>query len=178
MRPNGSPPQIAENMKDTTKSDYKAWVGKLVNECLPLELQKKLLTNEPLTREEALKFMNVVSLAGDAKRLSGESEIIAEVRRQGQLTRQEFRKSQRDPLSVKDKRPGAQRSYIDKAVRLYVKLHDIEGKTAASFMSCCSHYWQEAKECFESLAQFKNFTQYDYNNFYDISALSDDLELR
>lgn len=63
-------------------------------------------------------------------------------------------------------------------IALYVKLHDLEGKTAASFMSCCSHYWQEAKVCFESLAQFKNFTQYDYNNFYDISALSDDLQLR
>lgn len=165
-------------MKDTTRSDYKAWVEKLVDECLPLDLQKKLLTREPLTREEALKFMNVVSLAGEAKRMSGESEIIAEVRRQGQLTRQEFRKSQRDPLSAKDRRPAAQRSLIDKAVRLYVKLHDLEGRSAASFMSCCSHYWQEAKECFESLAQFKNFTQYDYNNFYDILALSDDLRLR
>ena len=173
MRPNGSPPHIAETMKDTTRSNYKAWVEKLVDECLPLDLQKKLLTQEPLTREEALKFMNVVSLAGDAKRLSGESEIIAEVRRQGQLTRQEFRKSQRDPLSVKDKRPKAQRTLIDKAVHLYVLLHDINGSSDTSFLSCCNRYWDLATEHFTDITQYKNFVNYDYNNFYDISALED-----
>ena len=172
-------------MNDVSNASYKAWVEKLVHTCLPLELEKKIAYGQPLTPDELAKYRNVVHLVSEMRRTRNHGETIArldelrnEIKRQGQLTRQEFRKSQRDPLSVKDKRPSAQRSFIDKAVRLYVKLHDLEGKTAASFMSCCSHYWQEAKECFESLAQFKNFTQYDYNNFYDISALSDDLQLR
>ena len=172
-------------MNDVSNASYKAWVERLVHTCLPLELERKIAYGQPLTREEAEKYANVVNLVSEHRRLGNHAETMArleklqdEVRRQGQLTRQEFRKSQRDPLGAKDRRPAAQRSLIDKAVRLYVKLHDLEGKTAASFMSCCNHYWQEAKECFESLAQFKNFTQYDYNNFYDLSALSDDLRLR
>ena len=102
-------------------------------------------------------------------------EIEAEVKRQGLLTRREFRKAQRDPMEAKDRRPRAQRVLIDKAIRLYILLHDINGNANASFMSCCSRYWQEAKECFDNITQFKNFTQYDYNNFYDLDALSDDL---
>ena len=172
-------------MVDASDAEYKAWVERLVHTCLPFELERKIAYGEPLTKEEAQKYANVVNLVSEHRRLGKHAETLArldelqnEVKRQGQLTRQEFRKSQRDTLSAKDRRPAAQRSLIDKAVRLYVKLHDLEGRSAASFMSCCNQYWQEAKECFESLAQFKNFTQYDYNNFYDILALSDDLRLR
>lgn len=165
-------------MNSSTRSDYKAWVEDLVRTCLPIQLQKKLLSLEPLTKEEATKFMDVIQLAGDVKRMSDHAqtigrldEIAAEVKRQGMLTRQEFRKVQRDPLNVKDKRSKAQRTLIDKAVHLYVLLHDINGTKAASFLSCCNRYWDLASEHFADIEQYKNFVNYDYNNFYDISAL-------
>ena len=168
------------NMNSSTRSDYKAWVEDLVRTCLPIRLQKKLLSLEPLTKEEATKFMDVIQLAGDVKRMSDHAqtigrldEIAAEVKRQGMLTRQEFRKVQRDPLSVKDKRSKAQRTFIDKAVHLYVLLHDINGSKAASFLSCCNRYWDLASGHFADIEQYKNFVNYDYNNFYDISALED-----
>ena len=167
-------------MNSSTRSDYKAWVEDLVRTCLPIRLQKKLLSLEPLTKEEATKFMDVIQLAGDVKRMSDHAqtigrldEIAAEVKRQGMLTRQEFRKVQRDPLSVKDKRSKAQRTFIDKAVHLYVLLHDINGSKAASFLSCCNRYWDLASGHFADIEQYKNFVNYDYNNFYDISALED-----
>ena len=168
-------------MNDTARSDYKAWVEKLVQTCLPLELQKKLLSLEPLTKEEASRFMRVIQLAGEARRMGDHGEamarlddIEAEVKRQGLLTRREFRKLG-DERERFDRRSAAQRTCIDKAVHLYILMHDINGAKAASFLSCCKRYWQEAAEHFKNLEQFKNFTQYDYNNFYDIAALSDDL---
>ena len=167
-------------MNSSTTSDYKAWVEDLVRTCLPIRLQKKLLSLEPLTKEEATKFMDVIQLAGDVKRMSDHAqtigrldEIAAEVKRQGMLTRQEFRKAQRDPLSVKDKRSKAQRTLIDKAVHLYVLLHDINGSKATSFLSCCNRYWPQAMQHFNSLDQFKNNVIYDYKNFYDLSALTE-----
>ena len=167
-------------MIDASNAEYKAWVERLVHTCLPLELERKIAYGQPLTREEAEKYANVVNLVSEYRRLGNHAETMArleklqdEVKRQGQLTRQEFRKSQRDPLSVKDKRPKAQRTLIDKAVHLYVLLHDINGSSDTSFLSCCNRYWDLATEHFTDITQYKNFVNYDYNNFYDISALED-----
>ena len=167
-------------MNDVSNAEYKAWVERLVHTCLPLELEKKIAYGEPLSREEAEKYANVVNLVSEMRRTRNHGETIArldelrnEIKRQGQLTRQEFRKSQRDPLSVKDKRPKAQRTLIDKAVHLYVLLHDINGSSDTSFLSCCNRYWDLATEHFTDITQYKNFVNYDYNNFYDISALED-----
>ena len=167
-------------MVDISDAEYKAWVERLVHTCIPFELEKKIAFKQPLTKEEAAKYANVIHLVSEMRRARNHAqtigrldEIAAEVKRQGMLTRQEVRKVQRDPLSVKDKRSKAQRTLIDKAVHLYVLLHDINGTKAASFLSCCNRYWDLASGHFADIEQFKNFTQYDYNNFYDISALED-----
>ena len=167
-------------MVDISDAEYKAWVERLVHTCLPFELEKKIAYGQPLTKEETERYANVVHLVSEMRRARNHAntmtrldEIATEVKRQGQLTRQEFRKVQRDPLSVKDKRSRAQRTLIDKAVHLYVLLHDINGSSDASFLSCCNRYWNLATEHFTDITQYKNFVNYDYNNFYDISALED-----
>lgn len=167
-------------MNDVSNAAYKAWVEKLVHTCLPLELEKKIAYGEPLSREEAKKYANVVNLVSEMRRAKNHGETMArlgeietEIKRQGLLTRREFRKLHRDPIEAKDRRPRAQRVLIDKAVHLYILLHDINGSANASFMSCCSRYWQEATGQFTDITQYKNFVNYDYNNFYDIAALTD-----
>ena len=132
-------------MNDVSNASYKAWVEKLVHTCLPLELEKKIAYGQPLTPDELAKYRNVVHLVSEMRRTRNHGETMArldelrnEITRQGQLTRQEFRKSQRDPLSVKDKRPKAQRTLIDKAVHLYVLLHDRKLVSLLPFMSCSS----------------------------------------
>ena len=167
-------------MVDISDAEYKAWVERLVHTCIPFELEKKIAFKQPLTKEEAAKYANVIHLVSEMRRARNHAqtigrldEIAAEVKRQGMLTRQEFRKAQRDPLSVKDKRSKAQRTLIDKAVHLYVLLHDINGSKATSFLSCCNRYWPQAMQHFNSLDQFKNNVIYDYKNFYDLSALTE-----
>ena len=88
------------------------------------------------------------------------------------LTRREFRKLG-DERERRDKRPTAQRKWIDKAVNLYVLQHDINGAIATSFRSCCQRLWKDANDNFTDITQYKNFTAYDYNNFYDIQAIKD-----
>lgn len=75
--------------------DFKAWVDRLVQTCLPLDLQKKLLTLAPLTKEEARKFIDVIALASQAKQLGKQSDILDKLealtrdsRRNGDLLRE------------------------------------------------------------------------------------------
>lgn len=166
-------------MKESANPNYKAWVEELVRTCLPLQLQKKLLSLEPLTKEEVSRFMSVIQLAGEVRRMGDHGEamarlagIEAEVKRQGVLTRREFRRLGDEP-ERSDRRSAAQRACIDRAVRLYVLLHDINCAKAASFLSCCNRYWPQAQPHFRDIDQYKNFTVYDYNNFYDLAALTE-----
>ena len=161
------------------KTDYEAWVQRLVHTCLPLDLEKKVLLRQPLTKAEAEKLKDVFSIICESQRLGDHEEAMGkladlhdEVKRQGLLTRREFRKLG-DERERRDKRSPAQRKHIDKAVRLYVLLHDINGASEASFRSCCLRYWKEAEDSFKDIAQYKNFTAYDYKNFYDIQAVKD-----
>lgn len=167
-------------MTDASDAEYKAWVERLVHTCLPFDLEKKIAYGQPLTPDELAKYRNVVHLVSEMRRARNHGEAMArldelqrEVKRQGALTRQEFRRARRDPLAVSDKRPRTQRMMIDKAVHLYVLLHDINGSREASFMSCCNRYWDIAANHFTSIDQYKNFVNYDYNNFYDIAAITD-----
>ena len=166
-------------MQTKSNDAYKAWVERLVHTCLPFELEKKIAYGQPLTSDEMAKFRNVVHLVSEMRRANDHGEamarlddIEAEVKRQGLLTRREFRKLG-DERERFDRRSAAQRTCIDKAVHLYILMHDINGAKAASFLSCCKRYWQEAAEHFTDLKQYKNFANYDYNNFYDIAALTD-----
>lgn len=164
-------------MIDVSDAGYKAWVERLVHMCIPFELEKKLAYGQPLTRAEAATYANVVHLASEFKRarnhgktLARLDEIEAEIKRQGTLTRRKF-----DRLcetgEKPDKRPKAQRMWIDRSVSLYVKRHDMENDGAASFLSCCRRYWNQAQNNFQSLEQYKNYTAYDYRHFYNQDAL-------
>ena len=62
--------------KDPGKDKYAAWLRKLVDVSLPLDLKVKLLSLQPLTKEEARKFMSVIQLAAEAKGLSDHQAII------------------------------------------------------------------------------------------------------
>lgn len=57
-------------------ADFQAWVDKLVHACLPIELQKKILSLKPLTKDEVLKYAHVVQLVAEAQQLSEHREII------------------------------------------------------------------------------------------------------
>lgn len=164
-------------MNNKTRSLFKAWVERLVRVSLPLELEKKILAGIPLTAEERGKFLAVFKLVCEEhhlrehKEFSAEhEEILTEIKRQGNLTRRKF-----DRLcetgEKPDKRPRAQRMWIDRSVSLYVKRHDMENDGAASFLSCCRRYWNQAQNNFQSLEQYKNYTAYDYRHFYDLVAL-------
>ncbi len=166
-------------MIDVSDAEYKAWVERLVHTCIPFELEKKLAYGQPLTRAEAATYANVVHLTSEVKRarnhgktLARLDEIEAEIKRQGHLTRSEFRKvgEERDK---RDKRSAGQRACIDKAVQLYILLHDINRSKAASFQMCCNRYWTQAMQHFTTPGQYRSSVIYDYHNFYDLAALTD-----
>ena len=147
--------------------------------CLPLELEKKIASGKPLSKGEATQYMNVITLVSEARRMGDHGEamarlagIEAEVKRHGVLTRREFRRLG-DERERSDRRSAAQRACIDRAVRLYVLLHDINCAKAASFLSCCNRYWPQAQPHFRDIDQYKNSVIYDYKNFYDLAALTE-----
>ena len=166
-------------MNNKTRSLFEAWVERLVRVSLPLELEKKILAGIPLTAEERGKFRAVFKLVCEEhhlrehEELSAEhEEILTEIKRQGHLTRSEFRKvgEERDK---RDKRSAGQRACIDKAVQLYILLHDINRSKAASFQMCCNRYWTQAMQHFTTPGQYRSSVIYDYHNFYDLAALTD-----
>ena len=79
-----------------SSGEYADWVLKLVKECLPLPLQRKILSCAPLTRDEARKFMGVVQLAAQAKSLGDSGEIL---RRMDDLKRS-LHKSRREHREI------------------------------------------------------------------------------
>ncbi len=97
--------------------------------------------------------------------------ICGEVKRQGMLTRREYWKAGSD-RDGKDKRSPVQRKFIDKAVRLYVELHDIKRLETSSFHQCCLRFWEEAQTHFRDIRQYENNVFYDYWNFYDTDAIT------
>ena len=64
-------------MIDASNAAYKAWVERLVHTCLPLELERKIAYGQPLTREEAEKYANVVNLVSEHRRLGNHAETMA-----------------------------------------------------------------------------------------------------
>ena len=66
--------------KDPEKDKYAAWLRKLVDVSLPLDLKVKLLSLQPLTKEEARKFISVIQLAVEAKGLGDHREMLKQLR--------------------------------------------------------------------------------------------------
>jgi len=69
------PPRLpATNIRITymlpDRKKHLKWLRDLANACLPIELQRKLLTLQPLTKEEAKRYINVLMLAAQARQLS------------------------------------------------------------------------------------------------------------
>ena len=62
------------------ESDYGIWLNKLVANCLPIELQTKIATLQPLTKEEARKFMSVIQLAAQARGLGDHREMLKQLK--------------------------------------------------------------------------------------------------
>ena len=60
--------------------DYASWISALVKECLPLDLQTKLLKLQPLSHQEVTKFINVILLASQARVLSDHHEMMNQLR--------------------------------------------------------------------------------------------------
>ncbi len=79
-----------------SSGEYADWVMKLVKECLPLGLQKKILSCAPLSAEEAKKFIGVIQLAAQAKSLGGHGEIL----RQIEDMKRHLRKSRREHQEI------------------------------------------------------------------------------
>lgn len=64
----------------TSETPYTKWVEKLVKNTLPLELQQKIISLQPLTKEESQKFIDVVQLANQAKGLGEHEEMLKRLR--------------------------------------------------------------------------------------------------
>lgn len=172
--------------------EYEAWLRAFVNEALPIELQEKIVRGGRLTRDEALALAQVLEEVAKARagKLSplvsrdsfihseieklrlGQSSILAEIKRQGLLTRREFRKIGEDK-ERNDKRTVGERTCIDKAVHLYILHKDVNGDVDASLLKCCNRYWKQASEHFDDIEQYRNAASYDYRTFYDITAIAD-----
>lgn len=58
-------------------NQYVEWVQKLVKTCLPLDLQKKILYHQPLTKDEIIKFKDVIELSVQAKGLADHQSMAA-----------------------------------------------------------------------------------------------------
>lgn len=66
-------------MNHRTNADYAAWLERLVNTCLPKELQVRIATGQPLSADEFAKFASVVELVGQSKGLSDHARIITQL---------------------------------------------------------------------------------------------------
>jgi len=67
-------PTTSHEQNEMTESDFKAWVDCLVQNCLPLDVQRKLLSFEPLTVMEANKYASVLQLVTQAMTLHKQGE--------------------------------------------------------------------------------------------------------
>ena len=79
-----------------SSGEYADWVLRLVRECLPERLQLKILSCAPLTKAEAVKFANVISLVSQAKGMKDHSEMIGLLRR----INEQARKGARDRRKI------------------------------------------------------------------------------
>ena len=105
------------------------------------------------------------------KTASEKDEIIRAVKKGFDEMRRDYKRYLEGDEGKADKRPARQRRHITRAVELFIKRHDIEGSEAASLRWCCKQLWHEAQEAFDDFRQFYNFTNYDYNRFYDLEAM-------
>jgi len=62
-------------------ADFQSWVDRLVHACLPLELQMKLITLQPLTKAELMKYVQLVHLVVEAKSLVKQNDMAGNIDR-------------------------------------------------------------------------------------------------
>lgn len=63
-------------MNHQTNADYAAWLERLVNTCLPKDLQVRIATGQAISAEEFAQFASVVELVGQSKGLSDHAQMI------------------------------------------------------------------------------------------------------
>lgn len=150
-------------------ADFQSWVDRLVHACLPLELQKKLLTLQPLTKEEALKYVQVVQLVTQAKSLKKQDDLSEKLDRNTQRILKAIRSEGTKPF---DRRSPQERRLIDRAVELYVYRHDVQGLDVPE-STCYRTIWHKfnGDKIFRDFRQFENVAHYDLEHFYDVSLL-------
>jgi len=80
---------------DTDAADFQSWVDRLVHTCLPPSLEEKLVKLQPITKQEALKFAQVVQLVAQAKQLRNQGcisdkldALLRDSRRNGNMIRE------------------------------------------------------------------------------------------
>jgi len=154
---------------DKHAPDFETWVSKLVHTCLPIEIQKKLLTLQPLTKEELQKFAHVVDLVAQAKALAKQDDLSSKLDRNTERILRAIRSETEKPF---DKRSPQERRLIDRAVELYAYRHNVQGLDVPE-STCYRAVWHKfnGDETFRDFRQFENVAHYDLEHFYDMSLL-------
>jgi len=148
---------------------YADWIKNLIKTCLPIELQKKILTLAPLTKQEAEKFAHAVQLAAQARSLAKQDELSAKLDRNTERILRAIRNENEKPF---DKRSPQERQLIDRAALHYVRRHFIEGLDIPK-SDCIRHIWKKHGDetVFRDYSTFSNAVRYDLDRFYDLDVL-------
>jgi len=151
--------------------DYAKWLRDLANACLPIELQKKLVTLQPLTKDEALKYAHVVQLAAQAKSLTKQDNLSAKLDRNTERILRAIRKENEDEKPF-DKRSPLERHLIDLAALRWVRrryLDDVD----IPMSECIRHVWKKHgnNTVFKDCEAFANAVRYDLDTFYNLEIL-------
>jgi len=152
-------------------TDYAKWLRDLANACLPIELQKKLVTLQPLTKDEALKYAHVVQLAAQAKSLTKQDNLSAKLDRNTERILSAIRKENEDQ-KLFDKRAPRERQLIDRAALHWVRRRYLDG-VDIPMSECIRHVWKKHgdKTVFKDCDTFANVVRYDLNTFYKLEIL-------
>jgi len=150
-------------------TDYAKWLRELANVCLPIELQKKLVTLQPLTKEEALKYAHVVQLAAQAKSLTKHDNLSAKLDRNTERILSAIRTESEKPF---DKRSPRERQLIDHAALHYVRRRYLDGLDIP-MSECIRYVWKKHGDetVFRDHTAYANAVRYDLDQFYDMEAL-------
>ena len=82
-----------------TDIEYQKWIDKLVSTSIPLDIQTKIATLQPLTKAEAQKFVDVVSLVSQTKLMDNDATILAIARETLSVTKSIRKRQLRDSHS-------------------------------------------------------------------------------
>jgi len=157
-------------MHNSRNIGYKNWLKDLVKECIPLDLQVKILTRQKLTKNETEKFVHVISLASHVHTLSS----LDSLSRQLESCTKTILGAIRGDVTEgpHDPRSAAERRLITAAVEYMLLKTEVEGSDVSK-RQCFLHVWsrQNGKKAFRTFEKFDNAIRYDIEHFYSMNEV-------